>query len=501
VKLLTTEKEYPLTKGFIRYESKNGVEYASLYKARREGGKKINDIEWLGRVIDKEKGIFKSRERGTFLFTLKSGAVEYLPPVQEKLILDFGDSYFLNVMLINSGFMDLLERIFGNSADTVASLVFYKSLRGGPNCYAQTWWEGSYARILFPSASLPSQRVSEILREIGDEQLQRDFFRDYLQYIASRCSGCILVDSTGLPNDIHFPLTAINNHNGVISNETRLILVIDRISGLPIYFRYAAGNIVDVSTLETTIAEMKSYGINVKHAIVDAGYYSNKNTKSLQKNAISFITRLAPNRKLYKDLIAEHISGLEDAKYLVKYRERYVYMKRVEVDLFGKPGYAYVAEDIDRKHEEIKKYINAALEDNDVTSDEMNVEMQSKGLFILISSAKIETKDILPLYYTRQAIEQIFDIGKNNSDLLPLRVHGIDSFRGHLLLSFIVSVAYILVNTALKGSDVCATGAYQILRNLKCKVYDKKIIVQEANKKMNDIAKHVKITYPMEFEY
>ena len=490
-----------MAKGFIRYESKNGVEYASLYKARREGGKKVNDIEWLGRVIDKEKGIFKSRERGTFQFTLKNNSVEYLPPVQEQLILDFGDSYFLDKILENSGFMNLLVHIFGNSADTVASLVFYKSLRGGPNCYAQTWWEGSYARILFPNASLPSQRVSEILREIGDEQLQRVFFRDYLQYIAARCCGCILVDSTGLPNDIHCPLTAINNHNGVISNEARLILVIDRISGFPVYFRYAAGNIVDVSTLETTIAEMKAYGIDVNHAIVDAGYYSEKNIKSLQRNDISFITRMAPNRKLYKELVATHISGLEDARYLVKYRERYVYIKCVEVDLFGRSGYAYVAEDIDRKHDELKKYIGAALEDKDITSDEMNAEIRSKGLFILISSEKIEIKDILPLYYTRQAIEQVFDIGKNNADLLPLRVHGVDSFRGHLLLSFIVSVAYVLVNTVLKGSDVCATGAYQILRNLKCKVYDKKIIVQEANKKMNDIAKHVKLTYPTVLDY
>jgi len=47
-------------------------------------------------------------------------------------------------------------------------------------------------------------------------------------------------------------------------------------------------------------------------------------------------------------------------------------------------------------------------------------------------------------------------------------------------------------------SDVCAIGAYRILRNLKCKVFDTKIVVQEANKKMNDIAKHVKLNFPIE---
>ena len=91
----------------------------------------------------------------------------------------------------------------------------------------------------------------------------------------------ILVDSTGMPNDIHFPLTAINNHNGVISNETRLILAVDRITTLPLLFRYNAGNIVDVSTLKSTILELSVYGVNVDFSIPDAGYYSEKNIKAL----------------------------------------------------------------------------------------------------------------------------------------------------------------------------------------------------------------------------
>jgi hypothetical protein len=84
-----------MTKGFIRYETKNNIEYASVYKAKRIDGNKINDIEWLGKVIDKKNGIFQSKERGTFKFSLENGVLEYLLPTEEKLILDFGDSYFL----------------------------------------------------------------------------------------------------------------------------------------------------------------------------------------------------------------------------------------------------------------------------------------------------------------------------------------------------------------------------------------------------------------------
>lgn len=56
------------------------------------------------------------------------------------------------------------------------------------------------------------------------------------------------------------------------------------------------------------------------------------------------------------------------------------------------------------------------------------------GVFILLSSEDMGAEEILPLYYTRQQIEQVFDIGKNNADLLPLRLQNEDAFRGHLML-------------------------------------------------------------------
>jgi transposase len=427
---------------------------------------------------------------------LDDGVIEQQPAGAEKLILDFGDSYFIDELLEMNGFKTLIKETFGGLFDTVMSLVLYRSLQQGASYYAQVWWEGSYSRILYPTASLASQRISETLKAIGDESIQRDFFHGYLRYIAPLCRKSILLDSTGLPNDISFPLTAINNHGGEISNEARLVLVLDKDSGMPIYFRYVAGNIVDVSTLKTTLSEVAAHGIDVWHAIVDAGYYSEKNIRALQESQISFVMRMVSNRKKYKVLVSEHASDIEDAKYLVKYRDRFVYIKRVEIDLFGKTGYAYVAEDMDRKHEEVKKYVRGALDNNDISSEDMNTAIQEKGLFILIASDPIETSDILPLYYTRQAIEQVFDIGKNNSDLLPLRVHGLETFRGHLLLSFLASAIYIMINKMLKKSDFCAIGAYRILRNLKCKVFDTTIVVQEANKKMNEIAKLLKLDFP-----
>ena len=185
--IFTTKDVLHMTKGFIRYETKNGVEYASVYKARRVGSKKTNDVEYLGRVIGKEKGVYKNRERGMFTFSLEKGFAKQQHAANERLILDFGDSYLLDEVIKGAGLKALIEKAFPGVSDTVLALLFYRVLSsGGSNCYTHTWWEGAYARILFPEASVQSQRVSEALQRLGDEACQRRFFQQYLRYISPK---------------------------------------------------------------------------------------------------------------------------------------------------------------------------------------------------------------------------------------------------------------------------------------------------------------------------
>jgi hypothetical protein len=491
-----------MAKSFIHYQMTNGVQYASIYTPRKVNGKKDNQPQYLGRVIDKDAGIFRNKERGTFKYTLADGFGPQISPVlqrsDEKLILDFGDSYVLYQVLNDSGYWDLLRSTLPGRADTLCAMVLYHVLRGGASRYAYDWWSESYARVICPNANIESQRISEFLSELGDERVSRDFFKKYLSKISdSQKNHGILIDSTGMPNDIHFPLTAINNHNGVISNETRLILTIDRITKLPLLFRYNAGNIVDVSTLKSTIMELTSYGVSIDFSILDAGYFSENNIKALYESNIRFVTRLNSNRKLYKDLVNKHIDGLESKANAVFYRERLLYIKRIELKLCGHDGFAYVAIDHQRRADEIYSHMRHAAEDKDMTEEEVDSKAKSKGVFIILSSDSVETEDILPLYYTRQNIEQVFDIYKNNADLLPLRTHSEKTFRGHLMLSFISTIVYMLMNSKLEGSKYCADGAFRALHNLKCKVYDDCILVKEPTKKPNEIAKHLNIEIPL----
>ena len=121
---------------------------------------------------------------------------------------------------------------------------------------------------------------------------------------------------------------------------------------------------------------------------------------------------------------------------------------------------------------------------------------------MILSSDDMETKEILPLYYTRQQVEQVFDIGKNNADLLPLRIQSEDTFRGHLMLTFLATAVFQklqrdILSRRKKGDRTNPEGAFMKLRNQKCKVYERNVIPQEPVKEINEIYKLLSIKLPI----
>jgi transposase len=104
-----------------------------------------------------------------------------------------------------------------------------------------------------------------------------------------------------------------------------------------------------------------------------------------------------------------------------------------------------------------------------------------------LSTRPIAKDEILPLYYTRQQIEQVFDVCKNNTNLMPLRIQSEDTLRGHLLLAFVASAIVKRLQEDVKGTQYTPENALLALRNHKCKVFDDYVLTMEAAKRANDI--------------
>ncbi len=467
---------------FIRYKKFGNIEYAYEITAYWDSKEKKSrqHSKYLGIVVDKEAKIFKKKEKKQ----LK----------EEKLILDFGDTFILNEFMKKTKIRDTLLKVFGDRTEYLLALIYYRLCYPSAMMYAKTWYQGSYARLISKDIDFSSQRISDFLKAIGEEHLQREYFKNHISLLSKTNEG-IIIDATSMPNQIHFPFNTWGYNDGGIDKQIRFLFVIDKKSSLPLYFRYLPGNIVDVSSLTTTIEELKKYDIKSSFALVDAGFYSEDNIKELYTEKIDFLTRLPSRRTLYKDLIKEAVPDIETFKNAVKYGDRILFIKQKKVNLFGNEGYAHIVLDPERKGRETKKLLINAIEDKE--SDEENVEFEllKSGAMILVSSFEIKRNEVVPLYYMRQMVEKLIGFAKDDLDLIPLRVHKEETLRGYLILIFITLTILVLLKKEI-GDEYTVEEALLTMRNLKCKVYDTELIVQELAKQQKEVVEKLNIIVP-----
>jgi transposase len=465
---------------FIRYKKIYNQTYAyDVWKEKDENGKWRQRSKYLGVVTDPETKAYEKKRHST-----------EKRETQEKQILDYGDSYFLNKIIEPLPIFALLKTVFGELFDTLITLVFYRITGGQAMRYAEDWYDGNYANQLFPNADVASQNISRFLSHLGKESVQRGFFAAYIPLVQKDKSG-VVIDSTGLPNEINMSITDWGHHNGGIEFETRLILAIERESELPLYFRYVAGNIGDVSTLANTIAEMKKNGISTSSALVDAGYFSETNLTMLWVAGISFLIRMPSNRTIYKNIIAEN-TDIESPKYAVKYDKRGLFVKENAIEIYGHRAFAYLVLDPERRGREISKAVSR-MENDGPDVDKM--DFSNCGKMVLLSSEKIDTSDVIPLYYTRQIAERMFGIAKDDLNILPLRTHSEPNFKGFMLLTFIALIIACIVKERI-GNKIAIEQVVSTLKTLKCKVFDASVVPNEVTKKQRLVFESANVLVP-----
>lgn len=497
--------------------SGTGNQYASAAVSKRSGNDTSIDTIYLGKVVDQDAGVYKSKVRGYFTFdpdTCEFGRVPdnfVLPDERDKrkrkqVSVDFGDAFFMNAFLCSSGMMEVVDTIGYGNPDTLHAMLLFYTLSGLANCDAIQWFEGNIVRMLYPKANMTSQRISDFLASIGTPEKQMVFQKSYINFVLKHYNPDknILIDSSGLPNNMHVPLTCRNIHNGKVSNEIRLIFVVQKSTGIPLYYRAVPGNIVDVSTLSRIFLHLDSLGIDVASCILDAGYNSGDNLDLFYDEnhqcRIGFITRIGSGDKTFKTMVNEELADIEQKENFVKYEDRYLFIKKKQVMVgSGKnqPAWLYLGLDCSRMTDEQHKLMKRAKK-NRLSLEAVYEAMQMEGVFGVLSGENYGCDEILPAYYQRQAAEQIFDFAKNYTKLLPLRTGTEETFQGHLLLSYIASCAVKMIQLRLKEANLFFGSRLACLRNQKCTIYEKRIVTDEPQKEANDTYKAFDMVCPDE---
>lgn len=429
------------------------------------------DQIYLGKVIDKEKNIFWTRERGYFTFdpstqTFGEPVKEDIPSSEFKadlrtkqnpVIVDFGDSFFLDRLIKGIGYDEVLKSIPYQNHDTLYSMLFFYTLESEANVHAKSWYNQNYVKYLFPKANISSQRISDFLRSVGTPEVRRAFLLAHIKYLLESTDEdlCVLIDSTGLPNKCDIPITRVSVHEGEVNIEFRLIAVVQKATGLPIYYEYIAGNIVDISTLERTIRILAEHNCNVEYCIGDAGYCCPSTMERLVLSGIEFMTRLNPTYNLFKDALAANFDEMMKPEHTVRYRGRIVQILKVPTVIGTdketgeeKQGFIYLCRDMQSYHSK-SDHLMRSKKFASMTSDEYRATCDRLGVFAIVSTRDLAADEVLPEYYIRQGIEQYFDFGKNYAKFLPVREHNVETLSGHLLLSFIATFLVIIIRNRL----------------------------------------------------
>jgi hypothetical protein len=445
-----------------------------------ELGQSRNKSKYLGRVDEVTKKP---------IYGLKT------PKKDELLILDFGDGYFLHEFITQNSLFPIFQKHLFSKYPQLLALIIYRLSTGSAMYNFENWLEGNYLKCVFKDINLSSQRISDLLEELSDEALLRDFSLEYIKAIGGS-ERAIIIDATCMPSAINIDFNAWGHHGAGIDKQFKILCVVDQPTKLPIFYRFLPGNITDVSTLKATILELTKMGVTSSFAMLDARYFSQDNICDLYENKIDFLTRLPTSRVNFKNIVTNHIADLESLKYAHVIEGRTAFIKEQQITLFSHKVHAYVILDPDKKAQDLKSLTQKYCKNKDNRDEKKDkIALASCGIFILISSKHIKCEEVLSSYHLRGAVEQIFSFAKSDLNLLPIRHHNDKTVRGYLFLQFLLLILFIQIRAKI-SHKYTVEQALMILRKLKCKVFEDQIIPQELSRQQKEILRFYDILVP-----
>lgn len=468
--------------GSIHYSTAtDGIEVGRWFGKSVRNGNTISHESsiYLGKVIDKEKLIFFKRKEGYYHFNIETKKMEsveekeipfYTPLLDKRLrernvVISFGGSYFVQELICGIEYNGVLDQFVLKKPDSMYSLLQFYLLRGRPDCDALGWYQNSYARFLFPQANLSSQRISDFYVSFGSHNNKRGFFKGHIDYLIKTTEDdyAILLDSTGCQNSCKVPVTKVSNHNNKKNIEFRMVIVIQRSTGLPVYYEIIPGNVVDSTTIHRIMRLMARYGFRVTCVFGDAGYSCPANVEKVIFYGSDVVMRLNPAYEMYKKVLTDNIGKLSSVDYDerrdVRYRNRVVRVIEqktvIGTDAEGNEvnGYVYLCRDLQAYHSKCDHYFDAhggkAANINEIFDN-----LSKFGIFAIVTGKKYDIKDIIPCYYQRQGVEQFIDYAKNYAKLMPVRNHNMETIEGHVLMSFIAAFLVIVIKNRMNLLDL-----------------------------------------------
>ena len=485
-----------------------------LHKSRQIVLEKLGKVLWLS--DNRRSGIFLNPQRGLFFYDGDTGVFDSvssndprLPKTVEEETsrhVVFGTVHLFLSFLKKLGYAGLLQEIFSTKQDyqRVICHLAHKFLKDGSRIHVDDFIERtllSYYASEISTSSLGCD--TRYFTMMGDESIKIAFFRKLVQMqrkVDPDFGKCCLVDSTPLPNDIDDnPFNALSCHGvGGSAEQIRLVLVVDKSSGIPVWYTLIPGNVLDVNTLDQVRNDVMEFlDLEINEYTLDAGYCSKPLIMEFfpEKNGCvqgsgDVIVRMPARRGYpFKALYHSKKALFGKGKYLFTNEKHTYFGLREEVEIFGRIVNAYIYVDKENALDGFKKFLVEHEDEYDAMSlVDKDYKTVEHGFFILLSTYVMEPKDLLIEYYARTDIEAIFKTAKNYLDLLPLSKWTDKTVRGKILSDMIAMPIYLQARRQVNLVKKSMTSAIGAMESQMCMVdRNQRIQIEYPMKKVKEL--------------
>jgi transposase len=487
----------------------------------------------------------QSRQRRKYLGTWDENSQKIIPRDDAfviKTTVNYGDVHILRSIATRLGIEKTLGKLFGEKANLMLTLSFFKILEPRSLRMFGTWAEDSF----FATASgmgkekFTSQYLSRFLEEIADEEpAMLDFFRSR---IGAADKKSLIYDITSLSsNSKLLPLLEYGyNRNGDALPQVNLGLVVSKRSALPVYYKIFPGSINDVSTLEGLLKDVISLGVRSSTFILDRGFCSEHNLLCMLNKRQNFIMAMPLSTKTGKELVSRNNKEICNPANAWRYGESVINSVSESFRIGRKIVHACLFFDEKRKVEERENFFNRLMDiekvldgkkvrgdaerfvkktaGNMISCIEWRLEdglirverkpnaisqrINRFGKLILVSRKKIDRSFALSAYREKDEIEKQYMRLKNDMEALPMRVRKEKTLRGLLFIFFIsMIIRSRLLNLLRKGGVLEKRSVEEVMTEagkLRAVLIGEKWRLTEVTKTQREIFEKLGINTPVQ---
>ena len=483
---------------------------------------------------DKKSGIFLSPTRGLVSYDVNSDAFGFvesddprvsgtLEDVEDRIHTVFGDAFIFLSFLKNTGLDPILASVFPDDDlyQRCICHLFHTIMKNGDRSRCDLFIEKSFVSYVTPKAPSWSLRCdTAYFTEMGSDAVRIAFFKGFAAFMKKAVPGfgrACYMDSTPLPNDIDDnPFNALCSHGtGSPEIQMRLVLVIDSITGLPVWYELIPGNVLDLNTLKNFTDNVKaSIDVEITEYVLDAGYASKELIQAYpaqsEDAAVDDVDcdEMIPERNIvvrmpakkgypFKTLYHDCKPLMSNGKYdFVRDKHMYFGIRR-KIEVFETEIYAYVYVDQDNALRGYRQYVTAHEDEfNGLTDKDKTWYKHKFGFFVLLSSIPETPAEMLDRYFGRTQIEAVFKTAKEYLNLLPLCKWTAERVRGKILNDIIALILYLKMRGSLKGTPYSMTEVITCSQSLMCFKDHDTVMIEKPKKQLSDISKDMGLKIP-----